>query len=176
LPVTLVLGGARSGKSAFAQAEAERIAAAPILIATAEALDGEMADRIAAHRTARGPAWRTIEAPQALREAIVDQSADSVIVVDCLTLWLNNLMMRDLSVEDEMRHLVDGLAGIQSHLILVANEVGFGIVPENRLARNFRDHAGRLNQMIAAKADRVVLVVAGIAMEIKSPRSSGPSS
>jgi adenosylcobinamide kinase/adenosylcobinamide-phosphate guanylyltransferase len=169
----LILGGARSGKSSHAQLLAEDIASGrgsqPVMIATAEALDAEMADRIARHRAERGPAWRTIEAPLDLQGAIEGLSAGEVAVVDCLTLWLSNLMGRDADLGVAAAALLDSLDRSPATLILISNEVGFGIVPDNALARRFRDEAGRLHQRIAAVADEVRLIVAGLSLVLKSP-------
>jgi adenosylcobinamide kinase/adenosylcobinamide-phosphate guanylyltransferase len=163
--LTLVLGGARSGKSRHAE---ELVTALPppwTYVATAQALDDEMAARIEAHRACRDPRWRTIEAPSDVAAAI--DAAGGPMLVDCLTLWLSNLMLAGADIEAETEHLVRSLTGAAHPVVLVANEVGFGIVPDNALARSFRDAAGRLNQAMAARADRVVLMVAGIAMRVK---------
>lgn len=165
MPSTFVIGGARSGKSAFAQRRAEAIAAESphrlLMIATAEALDEEMVARIARHRAERGSAWRTIEEPIELPEAIRNLRRDDVAVIDCLTLWLSNLIHHGLDVGGAASSLGNALAHTQSEIILVSNEVGMGIVPENALARTFRDAAGRLNHAIADRADAVVVMFAG---------------
>jgi adenosylcobinamide kinase/adenosylcobinamide-phosphate guanylyltransferase len=170
---TLILGGARSGKSRLAQTLAEKTAKErarkPVMIVTAEALDAEMSDRIARHRNDRGRAWRVVEAPLALVQAIDDLSAQDVAVVDCLTLWLSNLLMRDAALEAAGAALMESLIRSPAEIILVSNEVGFGIVPDNALARRFRDEAGRLHQTIAATAETVLLVVAGQKLVLKSP-------
>ena len=172
--LTFLLGGARSGKSALALRLAENAPARDgcppqlILIATARAEDAEMAARIARHQTEREPHWRTIEAPLDLCPAIQQASAPgSVIVVDCLTLWLSNLMLAGRDPERAGSELLHGVAQCASRIILISNEVGQGIVPDNPLARAFRDHAGRLHQKIAAQADRVSFVVAGLVMPLK---------
>ena len=170
MSLTLVLGGARSGKSRYAQAAAEAMAGpagvAPLLIATATADDGEMADRIARHQADRGPRWRTIEAPLALAEILTGLRADDVAVVDCLTLWLSNVMAEgDVAAPTEA--LVAALAYCPARLWLVTNEVGWGIVPDNPLARRFRDAAGVLHQRIATIADEVVLIAAGLPLTLK---------
>jgi adenosylcobinamide kinase / adenosylcobinamide-phosphate guanylyltransferase len=159
--VTLVLGGARSGKSAWA----ENALKGGTYIATAEALDHEMADRIRRHRHRRGPAWSTVEAPIELPDAI--EEARRPLLVDCLTLWLSNLMQAGRDVDAETGRLCAALGAGPGPVVVVANEVGLGIVPDNPLARAFRDHAGRVNQRVAAVADRVVLMVAGIPMVVK---------
>ena len=167
-PVTLVLGGARSGKSAHAEALIERAGRAPVYLATATAGDAEMEARIAAHRARRGPRWTTVETPLDLLPALCRHAApEAAVLVDCLTLWLANLMAAGRDVAAEGEALVAGLAGLAGPVVLVANEVGQGIVPGDPLARAFRDHAGRLNQAVAAAADRVTLVVAGLPLALK---------
>jgi adenosylcobinamide kinase/adenosylcobinamide-phosphate guanylyltransferase len=165
----LLIGGARSGKSRMALERAESCSGAGLVyIATAEALDEEMSERIARHRTERGPRWRTVEAPLDLPGALVDESASGrVIVVDCLTLWLSNVMLRERDVALATADLLDALAHNESTVLLVSNEVGMGIVPENELARRFRDEAGRLNQAVARAADEVLLVCAGLGLRMK---------
>jgi adenosylcobinamide kinase/adenosylcobinamide-phosphate guanylyltransferase len=170
LTVTLVLGGARSGKSAYAHGAVEVAAAegrTPVMIATAEALDAEMAERIQRHRAERGERWRTVEAPVDLAEAIAALGAGDAAAVDCLTLWLSNLMLRELDVERAADGLLSALAASPAELWVVSNEVGMGIVPENALARRFRDEAGRLNRRVAAQADRVIAVMAGLPLTLK---------
>jgi adenosyl cobinamide kinase/adenosyl cobinamide phosphate guanylyltransferase len=164
--LTLVLGGARSGKSRYAES---LIAALPppwTYIATGEAGDAEMAARIEAHRARRGEGWRTVEAPRDLADVLA-ACGKTPVLVDCLTLWLSNLMLADADLEAQFVRLETTLAQAVAPVVLVANEVGSGIVPENALARAFRDHQGQLNQRIAARADRVVLIVAGIPLIIK---------
>ncbi len=164
--VTFVIGGARSGKSRYAEG---LIAALPppwTYLATAEALDAEMSERIAAHRTRRGAQWRTIEVPRDLAAALIANGATPVLI-DCLTLWLSNLMLANADVETEMARLEAALIAAEAPAVLVANEVGSGIVPEHALGRRFRDLQGVLNQRIAARADRVVLVVAGLPLTLK---------
>jgi len=171
MSTTLVLGGARSGKSAYAQALAEDRARAgerpPIMIATAEAGDAEMAARIAHHRADRGEAWRTIETPLDLVAAIRSLAASDVAVVDCLTLWLSNLMHHRRDIAAETIALLQAMEGQAADIIFVSNEVGLGIVPDNALARRFRDEAGRLNQQVAAAAGSVVFVAAGLPLVLK---------
>jgi adenosyl cobinamide kinase/adenosyl cobinamide phosphate guanylyltransferase len=164
--LTLVLGGARSGKSRHAES---LIAAFPppwVYVATAEPLDDEMRARIAEHRARRGADWRTVEAPRDLAGALETHSGRAVLV-DCLTLWLSNLVLAGADVDAETARLETVLAGIAAPVVLVSNEVGLGIVPDNALARRFRDGQGRLNQRIAARADRVVLMVAGLPLVVK---------
>ena len=171
MPLTLVLGGARSGKSAFAQAAAEARASETggrlVMIATAQAFDSEMAERIARHREDRGAAWTTLEAPLDLAGALAGLGADDVVVVDCLTLWLSNLMLDERDVAAAAAELVATVGRFEGALWLVSNEVGFGIVPDNALARRFRDEAGRLHQALAQAADAVTLVVAGLSLRLK---------
>jgi adenosylcobinamide kinase/adenosylcobinamide-phosphate guanylyltransferase len=162
----LVLGGARSGKSRHAQALAEGCPGARVFVATAQAFDAEMADRIARHRADRDAGWRTIEAPLALPAAIAD-AGGATILIDCLTLWGSNLLLDERDAEVATTALLDALAATPARVVLVSNEVGWGIVPDNALARRFRDVAGRMNQRVAAAVDRVDLVVAGIAMRLK---------
>jgi adenosylcobinamide kinase/adenosylcobinamide-phosphate guanylyltransferase len=168
--LTLVLGGARSGKSRYAES---LIAAWPppwIFIATAQAGDAEMTDRIALHRTRRSGGWQTIEAPHDLPSALATATAGAPVLVDCMTLWLSNRILADVDVEAEVAHLETALDGRRGPVVLVSNEVGFGIVPDNALARRFRDLQGRLNQRLAARADRVVLVVAGLPVMVKEAK------
>jgi adenosylcobinamide kinase/adenosylcobinamide-phosphate guanylyltransferase len=168
---TLVLGGARSGKSRTAEAIIRDLAGpggARVYVATAEALDDEMRARIAAHRASRGAGWRTIDAPLAIAATIAAEARPgAAVLVDCLTLWLSNLMHHGQDVEAATRELVVALAAARGPVVLVANEVGLGIVPDNALARAFRDHAGRMNQAVAAAAGRVVLVAAGLSLTLK---------
>jgi adenosylcobinamide kinase/adenosylcobinamide-phosphate guanylyltransferase len=165
MAITLILGGARSGKTRYALKTAEAQAGALVMIATAEPLDDEMAERIARHRAERGPRWRTVEAPLALADAIGALSPDEITVVDCLTLWLSNVMLADRAVWAETERLLAVLD--DRKVILVSNEVGGGVVPDNALARRFRDEAGRLNQRLASRADEVVLVTAGLPLTLK---------
>jgi adenosylcobinamide kinase/adenosylcobinamide-phosphate guanylyltransferase len=165
--LTLVLGGARSGKSRYAETV---VAASPppwIYVATAEPFDDEMKARIASHRDRRGNSWRTVEAPLDLAGAIASAPATATVLVDCLTLWLSNLMMADRDIEAEMARLERAVEARAAPLVLVSNEVGSGIVPDNAQARRFRDLQGRLNQRFAASAGRVVLLVAGLPLLVK---------
>lgn len=164
---TLVLGGARSGKSRYAEALiASR--GAGLYLASAEAGDAEMAERIRQHRARRGAAWETLEEPLELAAALVREARpDRPILVDCLTLWLSNLLHAGRDLEAETRQLVGSLSRLRGPVVLVSNEVGLGIVPDNALARRFRDAAGRLNQEVAAACERVVLVAAGLPLVLK---------
>jgi adenosylcobinamide kinase / adenosylcobinamide-phosphate guanylyltransferase len=168
-PVTLVLGGARSGKSHYAEQLVERQPGACIYLATAEAGDTEMAERIRRHQARRGARWRTIEAPLELTTTLSRVTAPAaVILVDCLTLWLANLLGAGRDVEAEVGGLVAALPRLGGPVVFVSNEVGLGIVPEGELARRFRDHAGRLHQGVAAAAQSVAFMVAGIPLLVKS--------
>ncbi len=167
--LTLVLGGARSGKSRHAEELIEEARGfTPYYVATAEALDGEMADRITKHRERRGKRWQTIEEPLALTETLLRICArDRALMVDCLTLWLTNLMIAERPVDAEFDRLVESVDGLEGATVMVSNEVGQGIVPTNEMARAFVDHAGRLHQRLAAKADRVLFMTAGLARQLK---------
>ncbi|BCA61650.1 hypothetical protein HMP09_0884 [Sphingomonas sp. HMP9] len=170
-----VLGGARSGKSRHAQALAEAAATDQtrlVYIATAQAFDGEMEDRIARHRADRDDRWRTVEAPLALGDALArEDGVDVVMLVDCLTLWMSNLLLADEAIAARVDDLVETIARLQGRVILVSNEVGLGIVPDNHLARRFRDAAGSLHQRIAAQVDSVDNVMAGLVQRWKMPLS-----
>jgi len=164
--LTLVLGGARSGKSRHAESIVMKVTPPWIYVATAASGDDEMAARIAAHRARRSTDWRTVEAPRDLAGALAG-ICDGAVLVDCLTLWLSNLMLADADIDAETARLETALASIGAPVVLVSNEVGSGIVPDNALARRFRDAQGRLNQRMAARADRVVLMVAGLPLVVK---------
>ena len=168
MSVTLVLGGARSGKSAHAEGLVERSGLVPLYLATGRAWDDEMRARIDHHVERRGSAWRTVEEPLDLVGALrANGGEEAAILVDCLTLWVTNLMMDERDVDAEGEALATALPGLPGRIVLVSNEVGMGIVPENKMAREFRDHAGRLHQRIAAVADEVVLVTAGLPLTLK---------
>ncbi|MBB5754573.1 bifunctional adenosylcobinamide kinase/adenosylcobinamide-phosphate guanylyltransferase [Prosthecomicrobium pneumaticum] len=172
-PTALVFGGARSGKSRFAERLAGEGGRPVTYVATAEARDAEMAARVAAHRARRGAGWRTVEEPLALAEAIGRHAAPGrAVLVDCLTLWLSNLIERGHDVALETARLEATLRDAAGPVVLVSNEVGSGIVPINALARRFADEQGVLNQRIAAAVSTVVLVAAGLPLLLK-PRS-GP--
>ena len=164
--LTLVLGGARSGKSRYAESLIAVLPPPWAYVATAEAGDHEMAVRIRTHRARRGPSWRTIEAPRDLTAAFAACERMPVLV-DCLTLWLSNLMLADAEINAEVGRLEEALAATVAPVVLVANEVGSGIVPDHVLGRKFRDLQGLLNQRVAARADRVVLMVAGLPLVLK---------
>jgi adenosylcobinamide kinase / adenosylcobinamide-phosphate guanylyltransferase len=164
--LTLVLGGARSGKSRYAEGLITAMPPPWIYIATAEARDAEMAERIAIHRARRVDDWQTLEAPSDLSKALASARARPVLL-DCLTLWLSNRMLAEADIDVEIDRLEQALTRRAAAIVVVANEVGFGIVPDNALARRFRDLQGSLNQRIAARADRVVLMVAGLPLSVK---------
>ena len=166
-PLTLVLGGARSGKSRYAEAAITALPPPWLYIATAEALDDEMTARIVEHRARRGTGWQTVDAPRDLVGALAGVPNNAPVLVDCLTLWLSNMMLAEQDIDSEITKLEEALSRLQSPAVLVSNEVGLGIVPDNALARRFRDTQGRLNQRIAARADRVVMMVAGLPMIVK---------
>ena len=168
---TFVIGGCRSGKSSHAQALAEEITGPKLYVATCVPLDDEMQDRAAKHRQQRGKDWETLEEPVHLAAAIRGSvNKYAVILVDCLTLWVSNILLSPAGksgLETECDALLESLQSVGCPVILVANEVGAGIVPENELARAYRDEAGRVNQAVAAASDRVIWMVAGIPVTIK---------
>ena len=163
--VSLVLGGARSGKSRFAEGLLAG-QGARVYLATAEVGDAEMAARIERHRENRGAGWQVVEAPLDIVPAIAAAGKDSLLL-DCLTLWLSNLMAAGRDVEKATEELCGALGKTRAPVVLVSNEVGLGIVPDNTLAREFRDHAGRLNQRVAVAADRVYFIAAGLPLILK---------
>jgi adenosylcobinamide kinase / adenosylcobinamide-phosphate guanylyltransferase len=177
--IVLVGGGVRCGKSAFALARARTLGQRRLFIATAEARDDEMRERIADHRRERGVAFETLERPLALTETLLDESGRAdVIVVDCLTLWLSNLLLRGdaaPALDAEIERLALALAQRRCHVVMVTNEVGMGIVPDNALARRFRDAAGRLHQRVAAISDEVYVGMLGTLLRLKpEPVSVAP--
>ena len=163
----LITGGARSGKSAIAEARALSLGGRATYIATAQAFDDEMKARIAAHQLRRGPEWTTLQAPVALVAALAGTDGRGARLVDCLTLWLTNLMLGGHDWRAETGRLLAALPAQVDPVVIVTNEVGSGIVPENALARAFRDAAGELNQQVAAVADEVILAVAGLPLRVK---------
>jgi adenosylcobinamide kinase/adenosylcobinamide-phosphate guanylyltransferase len=176
-PATLIVGGARSGKSAHAERMA-CVSSSPVYLATATASDAEMAERIARHRARRGPAWRTVEEPLELAATLQREcAAGRCVVVDCLTLWLSNLMAAERDAEEAISDLVAVLPTLGGPVVLVSNEVGLGIVPDNGVARRFRDLAGQMNQQLAAVAARVVFTAAGLPLVLKDdvPDTAGTS-
>jgi adenosylcobinamide kinase/adenosylcobinamide-phosphate guanylyltransferase len=169
--LTLVLGGARSGKSRHAEACVMRQPAPWVYVATADGLDEEMRERIRHHRARRSEGWVTVEAPIDLVGAL--EGHGGAVLVDCLTLWLSNVILAGKDVTSEEARLVAALQKSSSTIVAVSNEVGLGVVPDNRLARDFRDAQGRLNQRVAEIADRVVFMAAGLPMVLK-PEAQGP--
>ena len=179
----LIIGGARSGKTAHAIALANTLSEARgvnvTYVATAQALDQEMQHRISLHRAERPPAWRTLEAPAGLAQALRGTQFPSILVIDCMTLWLSNALLKDFredaptaplpTWETERAEFLQWLQAVRGDVLLISNEVGQGIVPLSPVARRFQDEQGRLNQLLAAACEQVTLVVAGIAVPIKSP-------
>lgn len=165
--LTFVLGGARSGKSRHAETLVSACPAPWTYLATAQAFDDEMRERIALHRDRRDGRWHTVEAPLELADTVGRAPGGQALLVDCLTLWLTNVMLAERNVEKSCEELAAVLAKPRGPWFVVSNEVGLGIVPDSRLGRDFRDAAGRLNQMIAAKADAVLFMVAGLPMKVK---------
>jgi adenosylcobinamide kinase/adenosylcobinamide-phosphate guanylyltransferase len=167
LSLTLVLGGARSGKSRHAENLVQNRPPPWVYIATAQAFDDEMRARIATHRERRPEGWVTVDAPMNVAEAIRAAPPGAPVLVDCLTLWLTNLMLAEADLESATKGLLESCAAAGGPVVLVSNEVGWGIVPESALGRRFRDEAGALHQRVAAQADRVVLMVAGLSVTVK---------
>jgi len=171
--IILITGGTRSGKSRYAEQRARETGGRSVYVATAEANDEEMAQRIAEHRKRRGNRWRTIEEPLELTQALLaERGKTDCALVDCLTLWISNLLLRgdDKYASQRVKELIEKLPQLDFHLVLVTNEVGWGIVPDNSLARKFRDLAGWTNQLVAQAANEVILMVAGVPMIVKSRR------
>ena len=163
----LITGGARSGKSSFAEQRTRQLGGPLVYIATAEAFDSEMKDRIALHQARRGPDWQTVHAPLNLPQVLCDTDGRGPCLVDCLTIWLSNLMFAEQPTASAADQLVAAIAARSDPVVLVTNEVGSGIVPENALSRRFRDEAGRMNQIIAAAVDEVYVSISGIPVRIK---------
>jgi adenosylcobinamide kinase/adenosylcobinamide-phosphate guanylyltransferase len=170
LATTLVLGGARSGKSAFAEKLVADSGLAKVYLATATAGDDEMKARIARHRVQRGEGWTTVEEPLALVDALTREATRGrAVLVDCLTLWLSNLMLAERDPDIEARRLTRFLGVARYPVVLVSNEVGLGLVPDTPLGRSFRDAQGRLNQIVAALVPNVVFIAAGLPLWLKRP-------
>lgn len=166
----LVLGGARSGKSAYGERIVTESAARHVYLATAEAHDGEMVERIAHHKSRRGEGWHTIEEPLAIAEVLRSRVGEGdAVLVDCLTLWLSNLMATERDVQAAVDDLLMAMSACAARVVFISNEVGWGIVPDNEMARRFRDEAGRMHQRIAERADGVVAVMAGLPLVLKAP-------
>lgn len=164
----IVLGAAASGKSSFAESIIRAEGRRPVYVATAEAHDGEMAAKIAAHRQRRaGQGWRTVEAPLEPAAAVAAATSDEAVLIDCATLWLSNLMLAGRAWEAEADRLLAAIVAAPVPVVVVTNEVGAGVVPETPLGRRFRAAQGQLNQRLAAAADLVVLVVAGLPLALK---------
>ncbi|TWB88331.1 adenosylcobinamide kinase /adenosylcobinamide-phosphate guanylyltransferase [Bradyrhizobium macuxiense] len=167
MTVILITGGARSGKSRRAELRARSFPGQPVYVATAEALDAEMDERIARHRARRGGDWIEREVPLDLVDVLSETDRGGARLVDCLTLWLSNLLHAERDWSQEVMRLAEALPRQHSPVVLVTNEVGLGIVPDNALARTFRDAAGLMNQTIAGVAEEVEFVVAGLPMKLK---------
>jgi adenosylcobinamide kinase/adenosylcobinamide-phosphate guanylyltransferase len=169
--ITFIIGGARSGKSSYALARASEIPGSKVYVATAQAFDDEMKERIEKHRKERGKEWDTYEEPLRLSNALKTVSRTyRAVVIDCLTLWLSNLLCSDADVARATDAFVESLhtaADEPAHVFIVSNEVGMGIVPDNEMARKFRDMAGKLNQRVAGVADEVYLLAAGLPLRLK---------
>ena len=171
--LTLILGGARSGKSDFAQTLASTRGGEDVLfVATAQAHDGEMAERIEKHRLGRPANWRTLETPVELAGMLQTAPATRVVVIDCLTLWVSNVILKEDDTRGAMERELDDLLAwyhiSECELIVVSNEVGMGLVPDNALGRAYRDLLGAMNKLLAAAADQVFFVIAGLPVEIKA--------
>jgi len=166
--ITFVLGGARSGKSTYAEKLVEDSGLQPVYLATGRAFDTEMQSRISIHRDRRSAEWQTVEEPLDLVGALEKHARpDCFVLVDCLTLWLTNLMMAEQNVAAETEKLVTALPKLSGPVVFVSNEVGLSIVPENKMAREFRDYAGFLHQAVASVADEVYFIAAGLPLKIK---------
>ena len=163
----LVTGGARSGKSSFAEKRTKQLGSSLVYVATSEIIDSEMKDRVAEHQARRGSEWQTLNAPMNLAEALIEADGKGPCLVDCLTFWLNNLMFHNEDIVAATKGLITALKQRSDPVVLVTNEVGSGIVPENALARRFRDEAGRMNQTISQIADEVYVSISGIPLQIK---------
>lgn len=169
--IIFITGGARSGKSRLAEARAREFGSPLCYLATGQAGDGEMAERIARHQARRGSEWQTLEEPLRLLEAIRGHDGYfAVMLLDCVTLWLTNLLFHyddPVRALGDVRELAGAFRELQTPLVIVSNEVGMGIVPENQLARSFRDLAGEANELIAAAADEVYLTISGLPFKLK---------
>ena len=166
-PLTLIIGGAASGKSAYAEGLVSGAGRQRIYVATAEAHDAEMREKLELHRKRRGQGWRTVEAPRDLRPALGTAGVDEVVLLDCATMWLSNHLLEESDLSEAETALLDALAGCVAPVIVVSNEVGLSVVPDNALARRFRTAQGRLNQTLAARADTVINVIAGLPQILK---------
>jgi len=171
--LSLVVGGAASGKSAFAERLVARSERPRAYIATAQSFDAEMEAKITDHRERRGPDWRTVEAPFDVTEALVGAGAGEVVLFDCATFWLTNHLLAEHDIVTKERHLLAALTSCAAPVVVVSNEVGAGIVPENALSRQFRNAQGRLNQRLAEVSDVVVTVIAGLPLVLKGNLPKG---
>lgn len=169
--LTFVLGGASSGKTGFAEGQVldhvRRYGGSAVYLATAQVFDDEMHDKVTAHRACRRDQWQTIESPFDAARVLLEQSPSDVVLLDCATLWLTNMVLTERDVEAETRILLAALNDTAARVVTVSNEVGHGIVPEHKLGRQFRDAQGKLNQRLAAAADLAVLIVAGLPITLK---------
>ncbi len=165
--LTFILGGAASGKSAFAEDLVISTEKPKIYIATAQAFDVEMRQKIAAHIVQRGAGWTTVDAPLDPMSSLLNQNPANVVLLDCVTLWLTNVLLADQNLEVACDALLSALIACPCPVVVVSNEVGMGIVPDNALSRTFRNAQGRINRMIAAQADTVVAVMAGLPLVLK---------
>lgn len=170
--VAFILGGTRSGKTSHALSltatRAMQNGATPVYLATAQAHDAEMTARIDNHKAERGPEWQTVEEPLEVPDAVLRHAKPgNVLLLDCLTLWVSNLMGAERDMDAAFMELVAALKDVQGPVVIVSNETGLGIVPDNPLARSFRDRSGLLNQMVAATADKVQFVAAGLPLTLK---------
>ncbi|KPA21738.1 Bifunctional adenosylcobalamin biosynthesis protein CobP [Shimia sp. SK013] len=165
--LSLILGGASSGKSAFAESLVVNTGAPRVYLATAQAFDDEMRAKVTAHLAQRGTNWRTIETPLNTADDLTQISESEVVLLDCATMWLSNHLLAESDLPVETDKLLDALATCKGRVVVVSNEVGLDVVPDNKLARQFRDAQGQLNQTIAAQVDLAVLVVAGLPMVLK---------
>ena len=165
--LTLVIGGAASGKSAFAEQVVLNTQKPKVYLATAQAFDAEMLEKVKAHQVSRGSNWKTIEEPINIADVITARAADEILLIDCLTLWITNLLLNEIDLESSFAELLQALEAATCPIVIVSNEVGQGIVPDNALSRRFRAGQGRLNQLIASKSHTVVAVLAGLPVALK---------
>lgn len=165
--LSFVLGGAASGKSAYAESLILNTRLTPIYIATAQVFDDEMSEKVSRHKQMRGTGWQTIEEPIAVADALATVSSRQAVLIDCATLWLTNIVLGEYDISAETSKLIDALRSCDGPIVVVSNEVGMGIVPDNALSRKFRNAQGALNQTIAAQADYVVSVMAGLPLVLK---------
>ena len=167
--LTLIIGGASSGKSAYAERLALSTGLTPVYLATGQAIDGEMSDKIAVHQARRGPEWQLIEAPLSLKKPLATLTANHVVLLDCLTLWLSNHLELNHNIEEKTEALLNSIASSEASVIAVSNELGLGLVPIAPLGRVFRDAQGRLNQRFAEAASNVTFIAAGLPLSLKAP-------